>query len=163
MEKYITTKNGMEVTEEALKSIFDMFVAPHKEIEYNAWKQEKIESGIIKKVEEREKMSERSKNLKEALIRAKEAALRFADEDDGGTCNLDAPMLYLKGWKKAEIEEAVNGAELRYFDTKIFGAKFYIICGGTFGQGNRRTAMAEEMCRVLKEAGFDASMYYQMD
>lgn len=108
-------------------------------------------------------MSERSEKLKKALIRAKEAALKFASVEDGGTCNFDSPMIRLYRWKQAEIEEALAGAGLRYFSTTIFGTKYYVVCGGTYGQANRRTTMAEEMCRIIKEAGFEATMYYQMD
>lgn len=108
-------------------------------------------------------MSERSENLKNTLIRAKEAALKFAGIEDGGTCNFDCPMIRLYRWKQAEIEEAFSGAGLRYFDTTIYGTKYYVICGGTYGIANKRTAMAEEMYRIIKEAGFDAAMYYQMD
>lgn len=108
-------------------------------------------------------MSERSENLKKALIRAKERALLYAGIDDGGTCNFDSPMIRLFRWRQSEIEEAFNGAGLRYYDTTIFGTKYYVVCGGTYGQGNRRTAMAEEMCRIIQAAGFDATMYYQMD
>ena len=108
-------------------------------------------------------MSERSENLKKALIRAKEAALLFAGVNDGGTCNFDSPMIRLYRWRQAEIEEAFNGTGLRYFDTTIFGTKYYVVCGGAYGQANRRTTMAEEMCRIIKEAGFEATMYYQMD
>ena len=108
-------------------------------------------------------MSKRSEILKNALIKAKEAALRFADVDDGGTCNFDAPTVFLKGWRKAEVEAAVNGAGLRCWKYRATGSSAYIICGGAYGQGNRRTAMAEEMYRSLKSDGFDAGMYYQMD
>lgn len=108
-------------------------------------------------------MSERSENLKNALIRAKEAALKFAGVEDGGTCNFDSPMLRLYRWRQTEIEEAFNGTGLNCFATTIFGTKYYVVCGGAYGQANRRTAMAEEMCRIIKAAGFDAEMYYQMD
>lgn len=53
MEKYITTKNGLEITEEALKSIYDMFIAPTDERDYNAWKNDRIEKGIIRRIEEK--------------------------------------------------------------------------------------------------------------
>lgn len=108
-------------------------------------------------------MSARSEQLKEALIRAKAEALNYADVDDGGTCNFDAPTISLPYWRKQEIDEAVSGAGLRYFVHHTFGVKSYVICGGTHGQANRRTVMAEAMYRSLKAAGYDVSMYYQMD
>ncbi len=51
MEKYIAS-NGMEITEEALKSIFDMFVAPTDERDYTAWKSDRIQNGFIRRIEE---------------------------------------------------------------------------------------------------------------
>ena len=49
MTRYIVTINGMEITEEALKEIYRLhsFVI-FNERDYNAWKQSKIEQGILK-------------------------------------------------------------------------------------------------------------------
>lgn len=108
-------------------------------------------------------MSIRSEQLKQALIIAKGAAMLYADIEDGGTCNFDAPMIRLYRWKKDEIDDAICGAGLRYIEHKSYGTKAYVICGGTQGQGNRRTAMAEAMYKSLEAAGYDVFMYYQMD
>lgn len=101
--------------------------------------------------------------LTAALIKAKETALLFADTYDGGTCNMDSPMLYLPGWRKADVEAAFAAADLRCFEYKGYGPKAWVICGGTYGQGDCRTTMAEAMYKSLKRDGYDASMYYQMD
>ncbi len=49
MKKYIVSSNGMEITEEALKEIYNLhsFVT-FNERDYNAWKQSRIEQGVIK-------------------------------------------------------------------------------------------------------------------
>lgn len=53
MEKYVTTQTGKVITEEALKSIFDMFVAPRgDQIDYDAWKSDRIQNGFIRRIEE---------------------------------------------------------------------------------------------------------------
>ena len=49
MSKYIVVKNGQEVTEEALETIYRMHsFTTFNERDFNAWKQEKIAQGIIK-------------------------------------------------------------------------------------------------------------------
>lgn len=51
MKKYIS-QNGIEISEYALKEIFDMFVFNENEYQdYEAWKSEKIEQGIIRVAE----------------------------------------------------------------------------------------------------------------
>lgn len=109
------------------------------------------------------KTEQKIKALTAALIKAKEAALLFADTEDGGTCNMDSPMLYLPRWRKADVEAAAAAADLRCCEFTGWGAKMWIICGGTYGQGNCRTTMAEAMYKSLKADGYEASMYYQMD
>ncbi len=104
-------------------------------------------------------------NLTVALVKAKEAGMLYTDIDDGGTCNLDSPKIYLPRWRHADVEAAFEAAGLRCFDYKLYGAKAYVICGGPLdhGQVNRRTKVAEVMRDSLKEDGYDVSMYYQMD
>ena len=41
------------------------------------------------------KKREEIEALKMALIKAKDEAQRFADIEDGGTCNFDTPILFL--------------------------------------------------------------------
>ena len=51
--KYIT-KNGTELTEEALEEIYRMHsFTTFNERAYNAWKQDKLEQGLIKVVAQR--------------------------------------------------------------------------------------------------------------
>ena len=85
----------------------------------------------------------RPERLTRALMRCYLAALAYAQEDDGGTCNLDAG--------------------LRCYEHREFGEKALVICGCQHGQGNRRTVMAEAFSRALKAQGYVCGMYYQMD
>lgn len=49
MAKYIVVSNGTEITEEALEEIYRMHsFTTFNERDYNAWKQSKIEQGVIK-------------------------------------------------------------------------------------------------------------------
>ena len=49
MANYIVTKNGCEVSEEALKAVFSCLV---NKGDYEEWKNEHIERGVIKKATE---------------------------------------------------------------------------------------------------------------
>lgn len=51
MDKYVTTANGRELTEKALKSIYDALIAPTG-LSYDSWKKDRIEKGVIRRIEE---------------------------------------------------------------------------------------------------------------
>lgn len=50
--------------------------------------------------------------LRIALILAKQEAKKLKDTDDGGTCNLDLPVLILKQWHSSDINEAFKNTGL---------------------------------------------------
>ena len=100
--------------------------------------------------------------LTEALKKAVEAAGKYADTEDGGTCNFDAPAIAYKGMRKSLVIEAIKKAGLRSYDWKC-GQNYLVICGGCHGQGNRRTSMAEAMTESLRASGYECTTYYQMD
>ena len=95
-------------------------------------------------------------------------AVKLADEfsaiDDGGTCNLDSAYLRVPGMREAQAKEIekMAGIPLSLATYSLHGRILQLV-GGTSGQGNRRTKMAEVECKYLKSLGFDASVYYQMD
>ncbi len=99
------------------------------------------------------------------LIGAKEYAQKFANTEDGGCCNFDAPKVYLPGWSRKSVETACKKADMVCFDHKFFrnSERGWVICGGTSGQGNRRSRMAEAMQRFIKANGYNCMMYYQCD
>ena len=82
--------------------------------------------------------------------------------DDGGTCNFDAASIRLSGWIQSKVEQAAREAGVRCFVWNLWGTKSFVFPIGC-GQGNARTAGAEAMSKHLKSAGYDASVYYQMD
>lgn len=111
------------------------------------------------------KVEKKINDLTEALKRAVLAAQELKDTEDGGTCNFDSPKLFLDGWSRKSIETACKAAGLVCFDHKLFlkDKVGWVICGGTSGQGNRRTRMAERMAESLTNDGYTCYMYYQAD
>jgi cell division GTPase FtsZ len=105
------------------------------------------------------------KALTAALEKAKEAALKYADTEDGGTCNFDSPTIDYRAMhmKKSKAEEAIKAADLRCFDWNGYGGIRLVVCGLGYGQGNRKTRMAEAAHESLKADGIECGMYYQMD
>lgn len=118
-----------------------------------------------------------AEHLARSLKRATHAAMLFAEEDDGGTCNFDSPALDFVacGLKEKDAERVIESLNLRCFTWKPFknhrgedgrmirAPKFLVICGFQSGQANRRTRMAEAFCRRLNADGCECMMYYQMD
>ncbi len=112
-----------------------------------------------------------------ALRRAAVASIANVQDDDGGTCNLDAPTLdYAEyGMSKAEAEEAVRKAGFTCYSWKPVKdhrdsdgvmhhePAYLVVCGFFPGQGNRRTNMAKAFCESLLADGIPSGMYYQMD
>lgn len=109
---------------------------------------------------------EKEKMIK-AFNAAKEAAAK-ADpgnglENDGGTCNFDSPQFYAKGARATTIEAIAKECGLSTMKLSGWHRGWYCLLGLTFGQGQRRTTMAEAATRALKDSGLAASTYYQMD
>lgn len=116
--------------------------------------------------EDRASLSPRMTELVEALRKASEVAIavREADAEDGGTCNRDSPALDLPGMKPREVEVCARMVGLTVFDWRLFKHRLWVFgVPGPSGQGNLRSRMAEAMTRSLKESGFDATEYCQMD
>ena len=104
--------------------------------------------------------------LGRALQLAKRAAEAVSQSDDGGSCNLDAPMLFIGPRRLTErdlqqLAEDAPGTSLNR--SQWFGRVCYIVNVGSFGQGNNNTRTAEAVCSVLKDQGFDCTMYYKVD
>lgn len=94
------------------------------------------------------------------LLTAKQNSLKMIHSEDGGTCNFDTCVLYIKRVNFFKLSEAVYKANLRVSKWK---SGEYHIYGYEFGQANRRTEMVEEFTKTLKDLGYDAFVYYQMD
>lgn len=97
--------------------------------------------------------------LEYALAKANQVAKMFTNSEDGGTCNFDTPIINIKATQK----------QVASLDFKLSKCTWGLYKGWWFvdlplyGQGNRRTRMAEAIAKSLNESGFNASVYYQVD
>ena len=97
------------------------------------------------------------------LKKAKDHAISIgmADNDDGGTCNFDTPVLVVKG---ARLDFLKKAAELAGVNISRWESGYYHIYGDfLWGQGFLRTRMAEAFAKSLKDSGWDTYVYYAMD
>lgn len=96
-----------------------------------------------------------------ALNRAAIASAAHAEDEDGGTCNFDSPVLdyAAAGLSRDDAERIIGSVGLASYDWE----KMLVITGCFSGQGNRRTKMAETFMHSMIESGFPSCMYYQMD
>ena len=98
--------------------------------------------------------------LTKALERAEQEALKYADIDDGGTCNFDSPMIMLEGTSEAKLKALYGehyGVWKPYPKCYVIGHKLMR------GQGNRHTKMAEAFSQSLNDSGFTSYVRYVMD
>lgn len=98
-----------------------------------------------------------------ALREARLAAYAHASDPDDGTCNFDAPAVALPRWREADVKACAEAAGLSYHDWTLYGGKMWVFSVPVAGMSNRRTHAAETMTKVLKDHGFEALTYYQMD
>ena len=98
-------------------------------------------------------------DLKVAAAASREAA----KGEDGGTCNLDSVFLVLPRAKEEKVNAAMTAAGVNGFKTRWLGSTGFLIAPPGTGQGNSRCRGMEAMKKVLVNAGYDVSGYYQMD
>ena len=86
-------------------------------------------------------------------------------EDDGGSCNFDTCMIFLKGKRKSFIEqlEYLTGLTFSKYESRYSQRGWYMVSFNTCGQANMRTAMAEAAAAYLIDKGVNASVYYMID
>lgn len=101
--------------------------------------------------------------LSEDLKKAAQAAREVGLGDDGGTCNKDCLELRLPRFSEKDTLRAIEAAGLRGRKTSQFGRALYLISSPVPAQGNAETRQAEKMRDVMKEAGYDAGVWYQID
>ena len=106
------------------------------------------------------KTKEQIEALRMALLIARHEAEKLADVEDGGTCNMDTPYLFLVNWETAEIEEAFKLTGLRPY---IRSTGQVIVFDACTGQGFRRTEMARAFRDSMRESGYNAYVEYRMD
>lgn len=124
---------------------------------------EKIYNGYRFKYEDQEeaKLKGRYAELRDALIKAVEAGKEADHGEDGGTCNFDAPSVYLPRAREKLIKQAAKEAGISCFKWSIFNR--WVFSTPTSAQGNRNCRVSEAMCQVLKDANFDVLEYSSMD
>jgi hypothetical protein len=103
------------------------------------------------------------KKLAEDLIKARLAAEEAAKGEDGGTANLDTMTIRLHRANEKKVIEAVKAAGLHTLGKRQWLGPCYFIGPPNCGQGNSRVRATEAMEKVMKEAGYEALMYCQMD
>lgn len=74
--------------------------------------------------------------------------------EDGGTCNMDRVTLHLPGTRMSSLEAA---------GVRAFRLGHTIALRCSFGQANKNTAGVRAVSQFLKDKGYDAGVWYQMD
>ena len=85
-----------------------------------------------------------------------------AQSGDGGTCNFDAVTLRLPRWARPQVEAAAKAAGVGCWVWNLWGTKSFVFPIAA-GQADARTAAAEAMRDHLRDAGYDAGVYYAID
>jgi hypothetical protein len=98
--------------------------------------------------------------LLEDLKVAKEKALAYKNETDGGTCNIDTPLIKLEGTNEQELQELI-GEE--YGVCHYNGDWYEIAFKVMSGQAHRRTMMAMEFILTLRELGYKSYVHWVID
>ncbi|MBR2343208.1 MAG: hypothetical protein IKA64_03040 [Clostridia bacterium] len=98
--------------------------------------------------------------LRCALLIAISESEKHRDTEEGGTSNMDTPVIFLPGWNATTIREAFILTGLLP-DIRKDGAVY--ILRACEGQGYRRTAMAEAFRDSLKASGYNAGVDYRID
>ncbi len=111
-----------------------------------------------------------AKTDRETLIHAfREAAAAALAADpgpdaDGGTSNFDTAAIELPGIRERFVEECAKAAGITATSFRWFGGRrWFFVFVPMYGQGDRRSRMAEAANRKLKELGLKACLYCQMD
>lgn len=106
-----------------------------------------------------------AQHLAECLKRANAAALAAAGTPDGGTCNLDSPIVRLKGVRQTVVDEAVElsgiGVEAPFKGGWHKGFRF--VRTASEGQAGRRSAMCHAAFKSLEADGLEASQWLHAD
>jgi|SRR5688500_10682094 len=103
--------------------------------------------------------------LVNALKKAQEEADKFKDYPDGGTVNSDTVTITLKQWYESDVFIVSEQSGIKI--GRKLGSSLWKnsrrVNFRTDGQGARNTKQMEVACKVLEEAGYDATMFYRMD
>lgn len=120
------------------------------------------DNAFTKFKKKKQRIPEKAVALIAALRKAKEAALRYKDVEDGGTCNFDTPTIRLERWQEKTVKIICKIAGLDCSKWENYYMNYHIL-GGCYGQANRRTDMAEAFAKSLENDGYKASVWYAID
>lgn len=98
--------------------------------------------------------------LEKAVSKAIDEAMKMANTGDGGTCNFDECLLDVKIPKRLANK---SWLKLRKREYGFYKGAYEIMDLPVYGQGDRRTRMAEAACKSLCAQGYSAFVHYQMD
>lgn len=101
--------------------------------------------------------------LTAALVVAKETAKTVSVGDDGGSCNFDSLELSLPHFNAQKTLDAINDAGLHGYVVTHWGSRLFLVNSPVGRQGSSNTRQAEAMAKVMRDAGYDASVWYQVD
>jgi hypothetical protein len=112
-------------------------------------------------------MKSRLTTLINALDSANQAALEAsAKKDDNGTCNLDSVIIKMR-LSHADLDflgQHCKTASIGYpLSSGLYKGHRFVGFSNIMGQADKRTAGVEAAYKVLRDSGFDVSVYYQMD
>lgn len=82
---------------------------------------------------------------------------------DSGTCNMDGVVLKLPRLPETKVTAALAEAGVSASKNKWGWHGTGYMINPPWGQADKRSKAAEAINRHLKGAGYDTSMYYQMD
>ena len=111
--------------------------------------------------QEARQLAEIIKETNKAIQPAAWLTTQELQELDGGTCNLDHCLIFLKGKKKTFIEQVEYLAGLQLVKADHMRQRgWYCVCFDLKGQANLRTEMAEAAAGHLIECGVSATVCY---
>lgn len=99
--------------------------------------------------------------LEFALAKANQDSQKYADTEDGGSCNFDALAIKVKATPKQMAQ--LDWYTFKWGKRGLDGKTWYVVELDYSGQGNRRTRMAKEAMRSMGAQGYEATVYYQLD
>ena len=113
-----------------------------------------------------DKYAKLTEDLKKALD-----ATQYIETDesipDTGTCNFDDAGIFLNRWCEDKVNEAARRAgsyAIKREDlSKAFHKTYFTFGFPSHNQGERRTARAEAICKILEELGYEVYLYQSTD
>lgn len=103
--------------------------------------------------------------LRKDLATVIEAGWKADSEEDGGTCNFDAPAIQGNRWIESMVVQAARENDLTVWKWKPYSRSntWYVFGVPGDGQANRRTRKADAMTKAFKDLGYEAFTYSSMD